>query len=265
MSQSKPQPPKNATMIVADVVRVAQVTPGMIRVTLGGDSLAAFEPQGFDQWFRLFLPLQGETNFALPKKIDLLGYVQYLAMPKATRPPMRNYTVRAFRADERELDIDFVAHGDEGIASGWAARAEVGDRLALLDQGVMFNPAPDTDWHLLAAEESGLPAVAGILRDLPRDARGHAFIEIPSAADAQETGAPDGFDVHWIVRAAGTRPGTAALEAVQALDFPAGTVSAFVVGEQALATGLRRWLVTERSVPKTHVTFCGFWRVGAAH
>lgn len=264
MSQSKPQPPKNATMLHVDVVRVAHVTPGMIRVTVGGPALAQFESQGFDQWFRLFLPLEGETNFALPKRIDLLGYVQYLAMPKATRPPMRNYTVRAFRAAELELDIDFVAHGDDGIASGWAARAQVGERLAILDQGIMYFPPADADWQLFAAEESGLPAIAGILRDLPRDTRGHAFLEVPSLVDVQETGAPSGVEVHWIEREHGQRPGAAALAAVQALEFLPGTPYAFVVGEQSLPTSLRRWLVTEKGVPKSHVSFCGFWRVGAA-
>ena len=264
MSQSKPNPPKNATMIHADVVRVGNVTPNMIRITLGGDDFANFESRGFDQWFRLFLPLDGETNFALPKKIDLLGYVQYLAMPKATRPPMRNYTVRAFRAHENELDIDFVAHGDAGIASGWAARAKPGDRVALLDQGIMHNPAAGVDWQLFVTDESGLPAVAGILRDLPRDTRGHAFIEIEAMDDAQETGTPAGVDVHWVVRPAGEKPGVAALAAVQAFELPGGSFHTFVVGEQALATSTRRWLVNEKGVPKSHVTFCGFWRDGAA-
>ena len=264
MSQSKPQPPKNATMLHADVVRVSNVTPNMIRITLGGADLANFVPLGFDQWFRLFLPLAGETNFALPKKIDLLGYVQYLAMPKATRPPMRNYTVRAFREAEAELDIDFVAHGDAGIASGWAARAKPGDRVALLDQGIMHNPTEGVDWQLFVTEESGLPAVAGILRDLPRDTRGHAFIEVASTSDVQETGTPAGVEVHWVDRPAGERPGVAALAAVQAFELPQGSFHTFVVGEQSLATSTRRWLVNERGVPKSHVTFCGFWRAGTA-
>ena len=256
--------PTDATMIHADVVAARYVTPGMIRITIGGDALAAFTGRGFDQWFRLFLPLEGETNFALPKKIDLLGYVQYLAMPKATRPPLRNYTVREFRPEQRELDIDFVAHGDAGIASGWAARAKVGDRVALLDQGVMFEPKPGVDWHLLATDESGLPAAAGILRDMPRDAVGHAFIEIGSADDAQETGAPEGMQVHWLVRDGHEKPGVLALETVKAFDLPVGSVYAWVVGEQSLPTSLRRWLVNERGVPKDHILFCGYWRFGHA-
>jgi NADPH-dependent ferric siderophore reductase len=264
VSQSKPQPPKNARMLQLEVVRTERVTPNMVRVTLGGEALADFESQGFDQWFRLFLPHEtpgesAETNFRLPKRINLTGYVQFLAMPKATRPIMRNYTVRAFRPLENELDVDFVAHGDNGPASRWATSTSAGDTVALLDQGIMYNPQP-ADWQLFVGDESGLPAVAGVLRDLPRDTVGHAFLEVIDAADAQETGAPDGVAVHWLVRDRGAKPGSLALSTVQQFAFPDGSPYAFVVGEQSLPTSLRRYLVNERGVPKTHVSFCGFWR-----
>ncbi|MCX7523007.1 siderophore-interacting protein [Microbacterium sp. STN6] len=61
--------------------------------------------------------------------------------------------------------------------------------------------------------------------------------------------------------------GQAALErAVQVFDERSRElgdleVAAFAVGEQQLATGLRRALVS-RGVPKTHITFCGYWRRG---
>jgi len=254
--------PTNPTMVVAEVVRAARISPGIIRVTLGGEALDRFEPMGFDQWFRLFLPPTDDVvaNFDLPKKINLLGYVQFLAMPKATRPVMRNYTVREFRAAERELDIDFVAHGDNGPASRWAGSARAGDTVALLDQGIMFAPVEGVDWQLLVADESGLPAVAGILRDMPRDSVGHAFIEVPDAADAQPLDPPAGMTVHWLVRGHDDRPGALALATVQDFDLPEGSVYAYLVGEQSLPTSLRRWLVNTRGVPKANVTFCGFWR-----
>ena len=36
---------------------------------------------------------------------------------------MRNYTVRNHRPESGEMDIDFVAHGDEGAAGAWAQQA----------------------------------------------------------------------------------------------------------------------------------------------
>ena len=257
---------KSSTLAVVDVLRSERISPNFVRVTVAGEQLGPMPHVGFDQWFRLFLPQeQGETSFNLPNRADLIGYLKFLRMPEAIRPHLRNYTVREFRPERHELDIDFVVHGDEGVATRWATRTKAGDTVALLDQGRGFDHDPDAQHQLLVTDETGLPAVAGILRDLPRDARGTAYIEIPDADDAQETGAPEGFEVHWIVRGKGERPGIRALDAVKNWTPPAGSVQAYLVGEQALPTGARRWLVGERGLPKKSIQFSGYWKLGHAH
>lgn len=255
-----------STLCVVDVVRTERISPNFIRVTLGGEQLGPLPDHGFDHWFRMFLPQEeGETSFALPERVDLIGYMKYLRMPSATRPHLRNYTVRDFRPGELELDVDFVVHGDQGVATRWVQRARPGDTVALLDQGRGYDAPDDTDYHLLATDETGLPAVAGILRDLPRDAQGLALIEIADAADAQACDAPDGVELRWIVRDPGVRPGALALDAVRAWEPPAGaTVSAYLVGEQQLPVGARRHLVA-LGVPKSRIAFSGYWRLGRAH
>lgn len=257
---------KHTTLCVVDVVGTERISPNIIRVTLGGEQLQQLPDHGFDHWFRLFLPQEhGETSFDVPNRADMLGYLKYLRMPSATRPHLRNYTVRAFRPADRELDIDFVVHGDEGVATRWVQRTRAGDTVALLDQGRGYDYAPDTTYHLLAGDETALPAIAGILRDLPRDATGLAIVELPDPADAQPVGAPAGFEVRWLTREPGTRPGATALAEVQAwtTDSPA-TVSAYLAGEQNLPVTGRRLLV-EAGVPKRRITFTGYWRLGKAH
>lgn len=97
---------------------------------------------------------------------------------------------------------------------------------------------------------------------MPRDAIGHAIIEIPDVADRQPTEEFDGVAVHWVVREHG-HPGELALAAAK--DVPlAGTPSVFVVGESGLAIGLRRWVVNERGVPKSNIVFCGYYKLGKA-
>ncbi|MFY1699936.1 MULTISPECIES: siderophore-interacting protein [unclassified Solwaraspora] len=257
---------KHTTLCVVDVVGTKRISPNIIRVTVGGEQLQRLPDHGFDHWFRLFLPQEsGETNFDVPHRADTIGYLKYLRMPAATRPHLRNYTVRAFRPADRELDIDFVVHGDEGVATRWVQRTAPGDTVALLDQGRGYDYPADTTYHLLAGDETALPAIAGILRDLPRDAVGLAVIEIPDPADAQPVDAPTGFEVRWLHREPGTRPGSVALAAVTAwtTDTPA-TVSAYLAGEQALPTTGRRHLV-DIGVPKRRITFTGYWRIGTAH
>jgi NADPH-dependent ferric siderophore reductase len=248
----------------AEVVRTARVSPHLVRVTVGGDDLRRFAFQGFDQWVRLALPPAGRDRVeGLGDRLDVRGYLQWRTVPAARRPVIRNYTIRSFDADALEADIDFVVHGDAGVAGPWAVAAAPGAGLAMIDQGCGFRHDPSIDRVLLVGDETAMPAIAGILRDLPRDTVGEAVIEVPDIADAQEAGEPDGVGVHWVVRPAGARPGALALE--HALELPPadGAVQVFAAGESALATGVRRRLV-ERGVPKGAITFCGYWKLGRA-
>ncbi|GAB2472847.1 siderophore-interacting protein [Xylanimonas ulmi] len=251
----------------AEVVRAERISPHLVRVTVGGDGVARMPRRGFDHWVRLFLPTAGEQTAwdKLPERFGVGGYLRYLASASGTRPVLRAYTVREHRPEIGELDIDFVAHGDDGVAGPWAQRAQPGERVALLDQGVGFDPAPGADFHLLVGDESAMPAICGILRDLPHDARGLAIVEIPDEADAQKVDAPTGVEVRWLPRAdPHARPGRLALaELTQFVPQDPQRLAAHLIGEQALPTEGRRHLVS-LGAPKRNITFIGYWRHGKA-
>ncbi|MEU1971889.1 siderophore-interacting protein [Microbacterium sp. NPDC019599] len=270
--------PETQELVHLEVLRTERLSAHWMRVTLGGGEIERFRPMGFDQWFRLFLPLGGDEGLdRLPAKANkLFGYLRYLRIPDGVRPVMRNYSVRAFRpatADRgAELDVDFVLHGSAadgtaGPASRWAETCVAGESVVLIDEGLAFNPERGTERVVLVADETGLPAVAGICASLPAHATGLAIIEVPDAADALEFARPAGIEVRWIVREHEVQPGVPALESLTDLsdaELPAGPFHAYIVGEQALPTGARRHLVNERGVDKDRVSFCGYWRVGAA-
>ncbi|MEU6644549.1 siderophore-interacting protein [Saccharomonospora sp. NPDC046836] len=254
-------------LYTAEVLRTDRVTPHMVRVTFTGEDLKRLPVRGYDQWFRLFLPRRnGQTDFAaVPERFGMAGYLKYLTAKSGTRPPFRNYTVRELRPDLGELDVDFVAHGDQGIAGPWARRAQAGERVALIDQGRGFDPIDDAGFVLLAGDESALPAIAGILRSLPRSTAGLAIIEIPTADDMQSVEAPCGVEVRWLARTdPHERPGILALEAVHAYS-PAqpASLQAYLAGEQRCVAESRRHLVTA-GVPKSRIAFTGYWKVGRA-
>ena len=56
--------------------------------------------------------------------------------------------------------------------------------------------------------------------------------------------------------------GEALVEAVRALEFPAGQVHAFVHGEATFVRELRRLLRVERGVPLDRLSISGYWRRG---
>ncbi|WP_250444699.1 siderophore-interacting protein [Actinotalea sp. C106] len=260
-------------VVVAEVVGTRRVTPSMVRVTLGGEGVGLFTATGFDQWFRLFLPRDGQGTLRLPTRTSSLWYVQYLATPKAQRPHVRAYTVRDARPAQQEIDVDFVVHLADDVPTGpavaFALTAEPGQQVGLLDQGHGFGVRHDHDSVLLVCDETGLPAVARICESLPADARGLALIEVPTAMDVQEFRAPDGVEVRWLPRDEGDEheravPGRLALARLPEVPLPGRTPYAHLIGESALATGARRHLVTRCGVPKAHIGFAGYWRHGHA-
>lgn len=257
--------PKIPRLYRVEVLRAGRLTPHMQRVTVGGESLTQFPWLGFDHWFRLFVRLPHQSDFDLPELSGKKWWDPYLAIPEETRPHCSNYTIADLRMAEGELDIDFVVHkgpsGEpEGPAAIWACAATPGEQLAVLDQGILFDPPADATEVTIVADESGLPGVCGILRSLPADTVGRVILEVPTGADRRELTAPPGVEITWIDREDhGVVPGVRALKALQALDRVDAGGYGFVVGESKLATGGRRHL-HRIGLPKDRITFSGFWK-----
>ncbi|MGW5494851.1 siderophore-interacting protein [Streptomyces olivaceoviridis] len=239
----------------AQVVRTERLTPHMQRVVLGGEGLAGFAADTCtDHYVKL---LFGAAGVTYPEPFDLERI--RAEFPREQWPVTRTYTVRAWDPGQRELTLDFVIHGDEGLAGPWALRARPGDTVRFMGPGGAYAPDLAADWHLLAGDESALPAIARALETLPAGARAHAFIEVSGPEEEQkiDTEVP----VVWLHR--GDRPvGEALLEAVRGLEFPEGRPHAFVHGEASFVKELRRLLRVERQIPREDLSISGYWRLG---
>ncbi|SDS33079.1 siderophore-interacting protein [Microterricola viridarii] len=162
------------------VAGIRPLSPNFTRVTFTGPELHEWGWYGADQRIKVVLP--GEI--------------------------WRTYTIRAARAAEREVDVDFVTHGLTGPATRWLHGAAIGDALALIGPDATSGAEPDGYvWRpgaartlLLAADETAVPAVATILEGLPADATGHVFLEVPSPGDALPLTAPAGVAITWLPR-----------------------------------------------------------------
>ncbi|MGH3392509.1 MAG: siderophore-interacting protein, partial [Actinomadura sp.] len=105
------------------VVRTERLGLGAVRITFGGDRLAAFHSDGRDQRFKLFLPHPHQDAPVVPTESGDEWFTHWRAMDPEVRAVMRSYTVRELRREPDEVDVDFALHGDRGPASRWAARA----------------------------------------------------------------------------------------------------------------------------------------------
>lgn len=235
------------------VVRSEWVTPGMRRVVFGGDGLQGF-PAGrwTDHYIKIFYPREGVSY---PEPFDMPRIRE--EFPRDQWPVTRTYTVRRWDAEAGELTVDFVVHGTSGVAGPWAAAAKPGDEIHFAGPGGAYAPDPTAAWHLLAGDESALPAISAALERMPEDAVVRAFVEVSGPEEEQ----PDVQGVTWLHR--GTRPvGEALTEAVRTMDRPSGHPQAFVHGEAGFVRDLRRWLRLDLAVPRDLLSVSGYWRLG---
>jgi NADPH-dependent ferric siderophore reductase len=240
---------------VLEVLRVEKVTPGMNRVVAGGPGLVDYQHIEFtDAYVKLAFAPRGVT-YAEPTDIAAIRRDH----PESEWPRLRTFTVRAFDAAAGDLTIDFVDHGDDGLAGPWAARAQAGDRMYVLGPGGAYAPDPTLDWHLFVGDEAALPAIAAALAAVPHHAGIRAVIEVPNQAEQAYLGFPARAEVIWLVRDRGDR-GLA--ETVAAMPFPHGTYQAFVHGELATMRQLRTHLLQEREIPVERLSLSGYWRRG---
>lgn len=243
------------TVHTAEVVRTERLTPHMQRVVLGGEGLATLTVGTCtDHYVKLLFPASGVTY---PEPFDLQRVRE--EFPREQWPVTRTYTVRQWDTEHRELTLDFVIHGDEGLAGPWAANVRPGEIVRFLGPGGAYAPDPGADWHLLVGDESALPAIGRALETLPPGARAFAFVEVAGPEEEQKIDSD--VEVRWLHRG-GRRVGEALVEAVRTLDFPEGRVHAFVHGEAHFVKELRGLLRVERGLSREDLSISGYWRLG---
>jgi len=247
-------PPKRRPRFLT-VKSARYLSTNFIRVTFAGPELEGF-PEGHEGAnCKLLLPRDGESRQEFESCFEPDA-------PSEKIHPVRTYTVRSFRRELLELDIDFVAHGDEGPATRWAQRASPGAFLGFLGPSAPKLTEFHADWYLLAADLSAMPVVEATLEAMPADAKGVAIFEVPSREDIREIAAPAGVDVRWLIQENVHAPSTAQLDLVKALDWPSGTVQTCIAGESSVIRALRDHLHNERKVPKADTYISGYWKIG---
>lgn len=267
---TSPEPTKASLAYRTATVRsVTRLSPSMTRVSFVGADLREIVDAGPDQAVKIFFPSAGQRRPQLPPAPDdvdpdaavLSWYQTYLAMPDEIRPPMRTYTIRSLRAEQGELDVDFVVHGDDGPAAQWAQRAKPDDEVALLGPTGSYTVPEHAAWQLLAGDETALPAIGAIIENLVPGTIARAFIEVPDPGERQHFHSRGDVDVQWVPR--GSMPhGQQLIETLHAADLPTGSPYAWVSGEASMVKYLRRHLVTDRGFDKRAINFAGYWRHG---
>lgn len=212
------------------------VTPALLRVEFRSADLSAFDESTYTD-----------------------RYVKLVLTDADGEQVLRTYTALDPDVGAGTVAIEFVVHGDSGVAGPWAANAKPGDRLSVRGPGGAFAPDPGVDWHLFAGDDTALPALRQALAVLPADAVGVVVVEVENAEHEMPLPTAAAVTVTWVHR----RDGGTLPDAVRAVTWRPGRVQAFVHGEaRAVMHGIRPYLFRERGLDRADVSISGYWRRG---
>lgn len=238
------------------VEEVERLGPTYVRIALGGEGLAGFEPKdATDSYINAAFPLPG-ASYSAPFDLEDLK-----ALPREERPFRRRYTVRRWDPEARKLWLEFSVHDVTGAGGRWASQAEPGDALVFTGPAGSYRPDPEADWHLLAGDESALPAIAASLEAVPAGAPVFARILVDGPEDELDLDSPGALDLEWIHRGGADDPETIAAS-VRAIDSPPGRIQAFVHGEAEETRAVRRHLLAERGAGLDDLSCSPYWKRG---
>jgi NADPH-dependent ferric siderophore reductase len=220
-----------AEQYVADVLRREQLSPHLVRLTLGGPGLAGFTSTGIaDEWIGLIVPGQFQSRY---------------------------YTVRSW--DGTELVVDVVVH-DVGLVTEWAGGECVGDQVTITEPKGSFAMPEGAAWLLLVGDLTALPAMARIAETHAGGVPTRIWAEVPDLEELSGYLA-GGADVTWL----SSDHETSRLAAVvEEIDWPEGDGYFWMAGESAQMRAIRKFLMRERRLPSTAYDVMGYWRAVVA-
>ncbi|MGW6457158.1 siderophore-interacting protein [Streptomyces sp. NPDC055078] len=240
---------------VTRVRYVERITPRMARITFADDELAGLRSNGTDQHVAFYFY---EPGVELPRPFTAEAA---RALLPVARPRLRRYTIRHHRPELGEVDMDFVLHGADQLASGWAERAAPGDEAIWFGPGPGWSPGPDTEWAVLLGDETALPAIGAILEQLPPGVRVSALIEVADRAEEQRLTTRADARIEWLHR--DRRPAGQLLhERATALSLPSGRGRIWGAAERDVVRAIRRHFVQGLGVARSDTHLTPYWTRG---
>lgn len=238
----------------ATVTATERISRDMVRVTLSCASVPYADLTETDHYVKLlFAPTDASYSWPFdPAQVRE-------ELPREEWPVTRTYTLRSWDAEAETVDIDFVTHGDTGLAGPWADTARPGDGIGFMGPGGGWHP--EGTQFVFAGDEAAAPAIFAGIEALPQDATAEAWVEISDAEARLPVPSHPGTTIHWVERDGATH-GTELVRAVVAAGVPSGETKWFIHGVAEMIRDLRRFLFVDNGMAKSDVSISGYWRLG---
>ena len=220
------------------VTNISQLSPNMKRIT--------FHSKDF---------------FDFPENEDG-GYVKLIFKQELSDNSFfRPYTIRSFRKNKLELDIDFSYHfGNQGYATKWASHAKIGDEILISGPGLKKPINEKSDWFFFVGDMTALPAIACYLERIPKSAEGFVVLEIISKNDKIELIKPKNIKIKWVVK---SKQNPSVLEdAVKEINWLNGKPYVWVACEFNKMRNLRNFFQKDKKISKNEMYISSYWKLG---
>lgn len=234
------RPPYALHRVIARNVEL--VTPHLKRITIDGSQLASYRPDLPAQWLKVFV--------AADDGGALVG---------------RAYTIRHFDQETKDMQLDFVLHGEGGPLSAWAARVEVGTAFDVSDPHPRSG-VPIMHQHtryLLAGDATALPAIASILKALPAHAHADVFVDIADRSDEQPLTSRATTQIRWLHHGSGAA-NSGLISAVTSCPPPGLDTLVFMAAEARIVQAIRRHATQVWQMDRANLHAAGYWKWGDA-
>lgn len=253
-------------LVRAQITGITKLAPMLLRLTIHSADLKQFDLLGPDEYFGLVMPPPGK-DLILPTSNRLDLRKDLAAMPANIRPNVRWYTIRHFRPQSGEMDVDIVIH-NLGPGGEFLGRVKIGDEVGIRQASASYLLPPAGTRQLLIADETSHPALCSI-SELVRDEglspdTFTVAVETPNRDYLEKIDYP--FAVEILERGS-QKPGSLALPWLNSRQQEFREQpwqSAWLCGESQIATGARRTIVKGWGVDRRKVCFSGYWRLGKA-
>lgn len=233
-----------------EVVAKTFIANSFYRIEFGGEALAGFISQGFDDHIKVFFPDPATGELYLPQVTE-----EGIIWKDGIRPLARDYTPLCFNEQKNRLTLDFYLH-ESGVASDWAATAHPGDRLAIGGpRGSLIVPE-DYAFQLYVCDETGLPAFKRRQASLgDRPVKLYAFAD--EAKGKAYLGELPDVEIVWL--GSGNMQADALISRLDSVAIPPEDYFIWLTGEGAAVKQLSDYFIDQHGCDADYVRAVAYW------
>ncbi|KAF2080691.1 siderophore-interacting protein [Flavobacterium sharifuzzamanii] len=176
---------------------------------------------------------------------------------------MRTYTTRNIDLINKTLQIDFVAHGDNGPASKWAENAKSGDFLGIAMKESQKPLVPSSENYFIVGDSTAIPVISVILESLTSTSNVMLLLEVSSYRDVFVLNTKAHLNVKWIYNPSPLDGSKLAEECIALLDKEKQQY-AFAAAEFETIQKIKKHLKEELQLERDCFYAVSYWKRGSS-